>query len=112
MHAQDQQPAPGTYRLASGIRVVSQGNSKVVICRYPLRAIRPGPVVARLLLLCGEQRTCEELAHALELPLKRVETLCEQLRWKGLLETGPTPAPVSWPGVSIIIPTYNRAHQL
>ncbi|MDQ2904771.1 MAG: mycofactocin biosynthesis glycosyltransferase MftF [Chloroflexota bacterium] len=112
MLARDQQPAPGTYRLASGIRVVSREDSEVVICRYPLRAIRLGPLATRLLRLCGEQRTCEELAHALELPLKRVEALCEQLRWKDLLEAGPALAPVTWPGISIIIPTYNRARQL
>ena len=46
------------------------------------------------------------------MPARRVERLCEQLYWKGLLDAGPTIAPETWPGVSIIIPTYNRARQL
>ncbi len=66
----------------------------------------------RLLLLCVEERTCEELAQWVDLPVRRVEMLCEQLRWKGLLEAGPTRPPVIWPGVSIIVPSYNREDQL
>ena len=52
------------------------------------------------------------MAQQIDLPVKRVETLCEQLRWKGLLEAGPACPPATWPGVSIIIPSYNRAYQL
>jgi len=74
--------------------------------------VRLSNVATRLLLLCEEQCTCEELAQHIKLPTKQVEALCEQLRWKGLLEAGPTPAPALWPGVSIIIPSHNRAYQL
>jgi mycofactocin system glycosyltransferase len=52
------------------------------------------------------------LAALLNLPVKRVEKLCEQLYWKGLLDAGPAISPETWRSVSIIIPTYNRARQL
>ena len=84
----------------------------LAICDYPLRAVRLNTTAARLLQRCSEQCTCQELAEYLRLPLKRVQALCEQLRWKGLLEAGPTPPPASWPSVSIIIPSHNRAGQL
>ncbi|HLX59490.1 MAG TPA: mycofactocin biosynthesis glycosyltransferase MftF [Ktedonobacteraceae bacterium] len=83
-----------------------------LICDYPLRALRPGATALRLLAHCAEEHTCAELAALLNLPVKRVETLCKQLYWKGLLDAGPQLPPETWPGVSIIIPTYNRALQL
>ncbi|HEV2583717.1 MAG TPA: mycofactocin biosynthesis glycosyltransferase MftF [Ktedonobacteraceae bacterium] len=101
-------PPAGHYRLARGLRV----RADHVICEYPLRVFRPGPATLRLLEICAEARSPGELAAALGLPLKRVEQLCEQLRWRGLLEAGPPPPPQKWPGVSIVIPTYNRAEQL
>jgi mycofactocin system glycosyltransferase len=82
------------------------------ISPYPLRVMRLSSLTMRLLLLCVEERTCEELAQWVDLPVRRVEMLCEQLRWKGLLEAGPTRPPVIWPGVSIIVPSYNREDQL
>src|SRR5947209_10346246 len=103
---------PGHYRLARGVRIVSQDERAVAICDYPLRLVRLSPTAARLLSLCMEEHTCEQLAQAANLPIKRVEALCDQLRWKGLLEVGPTPSPATWPPVSIVIPTYNRAEQL
>ncbi|MFL5624423.1 MAG: mycofactocin biosynthesis glycosyltransferase MftF, partial [Ktedonobacteraceae bacterium] len=84
----------------------------LAICDYPLRVVRLSTTAARLLQQCNEQHTCEQLAAYLHLPLKRVEALCEQLRWKGLLEAGPMQAPTTWPGVSIIVPSHNRVQQL
>ncbi len=84
----------------------------LAICDYPLRAVRLNTTAARLLRRCSEQCTCQELAEYLRLPLKRVHALCEQLRWKGLLEAGPTPPPASWPSVTTIIPSHDRAGQL
>src|SRR5712692_5159742 len=103
-----QQPAPGHYRLARGVRI----KGEMAVCSYPLRAIRLSTMAARLLHVCAEQHTCEELAQQIDLPTRRVETLCEQLHWKGLLEAGPARPPAIWPGVSIIIPCHNRAYQL
>ncbi len=106
-------PDPNTYRLAHGVSVVRQnGDNTFAISDYPLRAVRISAVAAQLLRCCQEQRTCDNLAEELNLPLKRIRTLCEQLRWKGLLEAGPPLPPAIWPGVSIIIPSYNRASQL
>ena len=102
------QPTPGHYRLAQNIRIVGE----LAICDYPLRAMKLSTTALRLLHLCAEQHTCEELAHHIDLPVKRIETLCEQLRWKGLLEAGPARPPAAWPQVSIIIPSHNRAYQL
>ena len=99
---------PGRYRLARSVRI----HGETLICDYPLRVLRPGPTTLRLIVSCSEERNCSELAALLKLPLKRVETLCEQLYWKGLLDAGPTITPETWPGVSIIIPTHNRARQL
>jgi mycofactocin system glycosyltransferase len=103
---------PGYYRLPPGVRIVSQDESAVAVCDYPLRLVRLSPAVARLLSLCSEERTCEQLAQATDMSIKRVEALCDQLRWKGLLEAGPALPPPVWPYVSIVIPTYNRAKEL
>ncbi len=104
----DMPPAAGHYRLARGTHL----HADYVLCEYPLRILRPGAGVLRLLASCIEERTPGELAALLALPLKRVEQLCEQLRWKGLLEAGPPLPPGTWPSVSVIIPSYNRSEQL
>jgi mycofactocin system glycosyltransferase len=69
-------------------------------------------MAAQLLSLCSEECTSAQLAQATNMPVKRVEALCEQLYWKGLLEAGPVLPPPVWPHVSIVIPTYNRAKEL
>ncbi len=101
-------PAAGHYRLARHLQI----RADHVICEYPLRVLRPDLTTLRLLSYCAEARTPGELASELHLPLNRVEQLCERLRWKGLLEAGPASPLQSWPGISIIIPSYNRAEQL
>jgi len=106
------QPLPGRYRLSRGVRLVSQDESVVAVCDYPLRLVRLSATKAHLLSLCSEERTCEQLARTTNMPVKRVEALCDQLRWKGLLEAGPALPPPVWPSVSIVIPTYNRAKEL
>ena len=101
-----------SYRLTPGVRVVMQNDGWLALCAYPLRVIRLSDTNARLLQLCQEQRSAAELAALLRLPIRRARALCEQLRWKGLLEAGPIAPPAIWPAVSIIIPAYNRAAQL
>ncbi len=108
MSSIDRLLAPGHYRLTPGVYFVNE----YVICDYPLRALKPGPTTLRLLQQCAEAHTCEELAKLSGIPIKRVEMLCDQLRWKGLLEAGPSLPLTNWPGVSIVIPTYNRAELL
>src|SRR5260370_107267 len=100
------QPLPGYYRLSRGVRLVSQDESVVAVCDYPLRLVRPSAITAHLLSLCSEERTCEQLARATNMPVKRVEALCDQLRWKGLLEAGPARPPPLWPPASIVLPPY------
>jgi mycofactocin glycosyltransferase len=112
MSAVNEQPRPGHYRLQQGVRIVSQDGSMLAVCDYPLRVVRLNPIVAQLLTLCSEEHTCEQLAQATSKSVKRVETLCDQLRWKGLLEAGPSLPPSTWPNVSIVIPSYNRAREL
>ncbi len=112
MSTLDNQPRPGHYRLQQGVRIVSRDRSAFAICDYPLRVVRINPIVAQLLSLCSEELTCEQLAQATSISVKRVETLCDQLRWKGLLEAGPSLPPPIWPCVSIVIPSYNRAKEL
>ncbi|HEX6478840.1 MAG TPA: mycofactocin biosynthesis glycosyltransferase MftF [Ktedonobacteraceae bacterium] len=101
-------PAAGTYHLAPGIRITGD----YAVCDYPLRAIRLNATTKQLLLLCTQERICQELAAQIDQPVKRVEALCRQLHWKGLLEVGPYLPPETWPDVSIIIPTHNRSGQL
>src|SRR5260370_2006039 len=103
---------PGHYRLPSGIRIVPQDETAVAVCDYPLRLVRLNTMTARLLSLCKEERPCEQLAQAVNMPVRRVETLCDKLRWKGLLEAGSTLPPPTWPNVSVVVPTYNRAREL
>jgi mycofactocin glycosyltransferase len=112
MRAVNQQPHPGHYRLQQGVRIVWQDGSALAVCTYPLRVVRLNPIVAQLLKLCAEEHTCEQLAQAISMPVKRVEALCEQLHWKGLLEAGTTLPPPTWPRVSIVIPGHNRAKEL
>ncbi len=112
MRIDNQQLSPGSYRLVKGVHLVRQGDSAYAICNYPMRVVRLTPTIVALLSLCQQEQTCEQLAHHLAMPLKRVEMLCDQLRWKMLLEAGPLSPLATWPPVSIIIPTYNRAHEL
>ena len=112
MSAVYEQPRPGHYRLQQGVRIVSQDGSTLAVCDYPLRVARFSPIVAQLLTLCSDERTCEQLAKATSMPVKRVETLCDQLHWRGLLEAGPSLPPPTWPCISIVIPSYNRAKEL
>ncbi|HEX9131380.1 MAG TPA: glycosyltransferase, partial [Ktedonobacteraceae bacterium] len=105
-------PRPGNYRLQQGVRIVSQDGSVLALCDYPLRVVRLNPVVAQLLTLCSEEHTSEQIARATSMSVRRVETLCDQLRWRGLLEAGPLLPPSTWPCVSIVIPSYNRAKEL
>lgn len=112
MSTLDNQPRPGHYRLQQGVRIVSQDGSVFAVCNYPLRVVRINPIVAQLLTLCSEELTCEQLAQATSMTARRAEILCDQLRWKGLLEAGPSLPPPVWPCVSIVIPSYNRAKEL
>ncbi len=103
----------GCYRLAANVRLVNTEKGGVVaLCDYPLRVVPLKPTLARLLSLCTEERSCEELATLLSMPLKRVEAWCDSLRWKSLLEAGPVASPTTWPTLSIVIPSYNRANEL
>ena len=107
-----QEPRPGHYRLSNRVHIVSYAGSTCAICDYPLRVVRLNPIVADVLALCKEEHTPEQLSQATRISLKRIETLCEQLRWNGLLDAGPLLSPLDWPPVSIVIPSYNRAEEL
>ncbi len=101
------------YRLASNVKLTQTENGGMVaLCDYPLRIVPLNPTVAHLLELCTRERTCEQLATVMRQPLKRIEALCDQLRWKSLLEAGPIAPPTTWPPISIVIPSYNRANEL
>src|SRR5689334_19490461 len=108
MRVSYRQPQAGCYQIARSVQI----RGDTVVCDYPLRIVRPGQAALQLVTLCSEERTCADLAALLKMPIKRVERLCEQLYWKGLLDRGRAIAPGRWPGVSIVIPTYNRARQL
>src|SRR6266702_1429337 len=112
MSTMDNKSRPGHYRLSQGVHIASQDGSTLAICDYPLRIVRLNPMAANLLTLCTEEHTCEQLTQATNMPIKRIEALCDQLRWKGLLEAGPPLPPPTWPFVSIVIPSYNRAKEL
>ena len=103
---------PGHYRQGQGVHVRRQGNEFIALCDYPLRVTRLTSTIAKLLLYCEEERTCEELSAFLGLPVARVEQLCDQLRWKSLLDAGPPQILETWQKVSIVIPSYNRAQEL
>src|SRR5436190_9633094 len=112
MSSEYQEPRPGHYRLSHRVRIASQDGSSLAICDYPLRIVRLNPKVASLLMLCAEEHTPQQLSQATHMPLKRIEALCDQLRWNGLLDAGPLLPPLDWPPVSIVIPSYNRAKEL
>ena len=103
----------GCYRLAANVRIThTEKGGVVALCDYPLRVVPLNPTLARLLSLCTEERSCEELATLLSMSLKRIEALCDSLRWKSLLEAGPVVPLATWPTLSIVIPSYNRANEL
>ncbi|HLI88634.1 MAG TPA: mycofactocin biosynthesis glycosyltransferase MftF [Ktedonobacteraceae bacterium] len=115
MNASYRQPQRGHYRLARGVRIMASANAEdapVALCAYPLRALRLSTTAARLLSLCAGERSAEQLAREMHMSVSRVSALCAQLHWKGLLEAGPLLPLQDWPGVSIVIPTHNRAQQL
>jgi mycofactocin system glycosyltransferase len=112
MSAEYQEPQPGHYRLSHRVHIASQDRNTLAICDYPLRIVRLHPAVANVLTLCKEEHTPEQLSQATHMPLKRIERLCDQLRWNGLLDAGPLLPPLVWPPVSIVIPSYNRAKEL
>src|SRR5438034_2374142 len=93
MSTMHNKPSPGHYRLSQGVRIVSQDGNALVVCDYPLRVVQLNPVAVQLLSLCSEERTCGQLAQATGMLVNRVETLCDQLCWKGLLEAGPSLPP-------------------
>ena len=103
---------PAHYRLSQRVHVRRQGNEFIALCDYPLRVTKLTPTIAQLLLYCEEERTPEELSALLGLPVVRVEKLCDQLHGKSLLDAGPPQALETWPNVSIVIPSYNRAREL
>src|SRR5690348_699829 len=70
-------PSPGCYRRAPGVRIVAQGGQTFAIVNYPLRVIRLNENMMRILVRCETEHTCEQLAHALHLPIKRVEAYCD-----------------------------------
>jgi mycofactocin system glycosyltransferase len=107
-----QQPRPGHYCLVAGGRLHVQESGVVVVCDYPLRVVRLTAAAGRVLALCAEEHTVAQLAQATGASIKQMTALCEQLTAKGLLEAGPPLPPASWPPVSIIIPSYNRAPEL
>ncbi|WP_376796096.1 mycofactocin biosynthesis glycosyltransferase MftF [Thermogemmatispora sp.] len=110
-----QYPSPGCYRLAPGLRLLEGAGNQpegVVIATYPLRVLRPGQHAWQLLNLCRQERSVAELVRLTGLPSRRVVALCQHLSTRGLLEAGPPLPPPSWPNVSVIVPTRNRARQL
>ncbi len=104
--------ASGCYRLAAHVRLMETQKGMVAVCNYPLRVFPLRVTQARLLELCMQERSPEELASLLSMPLKRVEALCDALRWKALLDAEPVVPPMTWPQLSIVIPSYNRANEL
>jgi mycofactocin system glycosyltransferase len=112
MRVKYQEPRPGHYRLSHRVRIALQNGSMFAICDYPLRIVRLNPIAANVLTLCKEEHTPEQLSQATHIPIKRIEALCDQLRWKGLLDSGSLLPSLDWPPVSIVIPSYNRAKEL
>ncbi|HCI82979.1 MAG TPA: hypothetical protein DHW02_25185, partial [Ktedonobacter sp.] len=102
----------GHYRLSEGVHVRRQNDEYFALCDYPLRVTKLPSTVAKLLTLCEEEHTCEELSTVLGLPVARVEALCDQLHEKSLLDAGPPQLVEAYLHVSIVIPSYNRAQEL
>src|SRR5258707_14451291 len=87
------QSASNCCRLTAGVHVTLRETDGLAICDYPLRAMRLSTHAARLLQQCREERTCEQLASSLHLPIKRVEALRAPLPSPALSAARPPPAP-------------------
>jgi mycofactocin glycosyltransferase len=112
MRAKYQEPRPGHYRLSHRVRIDLQNGNTFAVCDYPLRIVRLNPIAATVLTLCKEEQTAEQLSQATHIPIKRIEALCDKLRWKGLLDSGSLLPLLVLPPVSIVVPSYNRAKEL
>ncbi len=105
-------PAHNCYRLTRGIRIVQHETGTLAISSYPLRVVKLTRLAGQALSYLANEHTSEELAHALTLSSQKAQALCQQLWRKDLLEAVSASPPLTWPAVSIIIPSYNRAAQL
>jgi mycofactocin system glycosyltransferase len=103
------------YRLAARLGFcVTQFEDKqtgLIYCRYPLYVSRTSPQIIALLEKCDGRRTVAEIARELGKKPESLLSALEGLRQRKLLELDeiePLAERADWPGVSFVIPVYNR----
>ena len=99
----------GRYRLRDSARLISGKKGSLVLQLAPLRAIRVNPAAMRILKRC---RTGFSLYEAADDSHRTAAlSLCDTLYEAGVLDWEP-PEEVFEPFVSIVVPVYNRAHEI
>jgi mycofactocin system glycosyltransferase len=99
----------GRYRLRDGIRLISGEKGCLILQSAPLRAIRVNAAAMRVLKRC---RTVFSLDEATDDSYgKAARSLCDTLYEAGVLDWEP-PGGIFEPLVSIVVPVYNRAHEI
>jgi mycofactocin glycosyltransferase len=105
----NEQVPRGRYYLKDGVRLISGENCCLVLQIAPLRAIRINPAAMRVLERC---RTGFSLHEETDDAYRTAAlSLCDTMVEACVLDWEP-PHDVFEPLVSIVVPVYNRAHEI
>ncbi|MCF8129183.1 MAG: mycofactocin biosynthesis glycosyltransferase MftF [Deltaproteobacteria bacterium] len=103
-------PVPGgRYRLKGGTRLIFEGNRCVALQMAPLKALRVNSAAMGILKQCRTGFSPQEAAdnaHG-----RSAISLCDTLYEAGVLDWEPSDQ-LFEPHVSIIVPVYNRSHEI
>lgn len=99
----------GRFRLRDGTRLISGDNGPLVLQSTPLRAIRLNPAAMGVLEQCRTGFSLYETESGSQ--RSAACSLCDTLYEAGVLDWEP-PDEVFEPFVSIVVPVYNRAHEI
>ena len=99
----------GRYHLRNGTCLISGEKGCLVLQIAPLRAIRVNPAAMRVLKRCQTGFSLHEAAD--DAHRTAVLSLCDTMYEAGVLDWEP-PDDVFEPLVSIVVPVYNRAHEI
>lgn len=105
---------PLVYKLRETVQLrPGSGGSWLVVGTVPLSVLRVNAVGARILQRARRGASVGELAAGLRVPEETVLAFCERLRRRGMLEVRRAAVePASFPRVSVIVPTRDRASDL
>ncbi len=102
---------PGRFRLCAGVEFFDADESGVILQHRPFRILRINGAAARALRLCRREVSLETDPDIPDGNPAAVQPFIDSLCQAGILEWVP-PAPPPDRLVSVIVPVYNRAHEI